>query len=130
MHDVKIHSGTRVRLKKVDEAALPVDFQTRLRELAHADERIEAVFLCAIETEEQGEQLSLVVALREGWLARADEAFLQVVEQLRLALPPGLSFNLYRFGSSPELARWCVSSVEPVHLRTTAWLERQRKKLT
>lgn len=130
MDDVKIHSGTRVRLKRVDHAALPPAFLARLVELAEADGRVEAVYLCAIETAERGEQLSLVIALAERRGAAPDEEFLAIVEELRRGLPPGSSFNVYRFGAAPELARWCLESLEPLVLRETRWLERQRRALT
>jgi hypothetical protein len=124
-----IHSGTRVKLKHVDESALPADFLTRLREMAHHDERFEAVYLCAVETDDRGEQLCLVIAVRSGLLGKPDDRFLEVVEELRLILPPGLGFNIYRFGASPVLARYCVESLEPIHLRSAAWLEKERKRL-
>jgi len=124
-----IHSGTRVKLKHVDESALPPGFLARLREMAHNDERLEAIFLCAVEAEDRAEQLSLVIAVRSGLLGKAEGTFLEVVEELRLILPPGLGFNLYRFGASPVLARYCVESLEPVHLHSAAWLEKERKRL-
>ncbi len=124
-----IHSGSRVKLKHVDESALPADFLARLREMAHHDERFEAVYLCAVEVEDRAEQMCLVIAVRSGLLGKADDRFLEVVDELRLLLPPGLGFNIYRFGASPVLAKYCVESLEPLHLRSAVWLERERKRL-
>jgi len=124
------HSGTRVKLKHVDEAALPADFLARLREMAHHDERLEAVFLCAVEAGDRAEQLCLVIAVRSGLLGKAEDRFLEIVDELRLILPPGLGFNLYRFGASPVLAKYCVESLEPLHLRSAVWLDKERKRLT
>ncbi len=129
-NDATIHSGTRVKLKRVDESALPAGFLDRLRQTAHGDDRLEAVYLCAVEAEGRSEQLSLVIAVRQSLLGKPDERFLAVVNELRLTLPPGLGFNLYRFGASPVLAKYCVESLEPLHLRSTAWLDKERKRLT
>ena len=128
MEEVKIHSGSRIRLKRIDEGSLPEEFVTRVREYAHKEERILAVYVFALQAEGQPEQPSMAIALRTGFLAKKDEAFLQIVDELQLMLPDDLSVNLYRFGASDFLASYCVNNVEPLYLRNAAWLEKQRKK--
>ncbi len=130
MEEVRIHSGSRIKLKRVDESALPRDFVVQLREYAHKEERIEAVFLFALQSEDREEQLSMAIALKSGFFAKNDETFLQVVDEVQMLLPAELPMNLYRFGAAEQLARYCAHSVEPLYLRRSAWLEKQRKKLT
>jgi len=129
MSEVKIHSGTRVKLKHYDEATLPADFVARLRDFAHHDDRIQAVFMFEVEPEHQPPQPSMAIALKGGLFQKKDESFLQIVDEVQLMLPPTLPLNLYRFGASDFLARYCVANVEPVYLRSAAWLEKQRKRL-
>jgi translation elongation factor EF-G len=128
VEEVKIHSGTRVKLKHIDEEVLPQDFLLKLKEYAHKEERIQAIYLFAVEPEAKAEQPSMVIALKTGFFSKEDESFLEVVEEVRMMLPGELSLNLYLFGASDTIARYCVDSLEPVYLRATAWLEKQRKK--
>ncbi len=128
MGEVKIHTGTRVKLKGVDEESLPGAFLARLREFAHADTRIEAIFLFAIQLEEQPEQMSLAIALKKAFFSPKNEEFLQIVDEIQLLLPEDLAINLYRFGASDFLASYCAHTVEPTYLRGSAWLKKQQTK--
>jgi hypothetical protein len=128
LEEVKIHSGSRIRLKRIHEGSLPEEFVARVREYAHKEERIQAVFVFALQAEGQPEQPSMAIALKTGFLAKKDEVFLEIVDELQLMLPDDLSVNLYRFGASDFLAGYCVANVEPMYLRTAHWLEKQRKK--
>jgi hypothetical protein len=128
VEEVRIHSGTRVKLKHVEENALPREFVLRLKEYAHKEERIQAVYFFAIEPGEQPEQPSIAVALRSGFFSKVDDAFLQIVDEIQLMLPEDLSVNLYRFGASDFLASYCTQSLEPIYLRSQAWLIKQSKK--
>lgn len=128
MEEVKIHSGTRVKLKHIDEDVLPIEFVTRLKEFAHKDERIMAVYFFAIQAEAQTEQPSMAIALKAPLFGKSDESFLHVVDEIQMLLPDDLAINLYRFGASDFLARYCVENLEPVYLRASAWLDKQRKR--
>lgn len=128
MDEVKHHSGSRIKLHPLDEGAVPQDFAIRLKEYAHKEERIQAIYFFALEPEDQPEQPSMAVAIKSGLFAKADEAFLQVVDEIQIMLPDDLSLNLYRFGASDFLARYCLKNLEPVYLRSTAWLDKQSKK--
>lgn len=129
MDEVKIHSGTRVKLKHIEEIVLPQDFILRLKEYAHKDERILAVFFFALQPESQPEQPSMAIAIKSGLFSKGDEVFLQVVDEIQLLLPEDLSLNLYRFGASEFLAKYCLKDLEPVYLRSAGWLDKQKKKL-
>ena len=129
MAETRIHTGTRVKLKTVDEDALPEVFVTRLRELAHGDQRIEAIFFFAIQAEGQEEQLSLAVALKKRVFSPKTEEFLQIVDEIQMLLPEDLAINLYRHGTSDLLAQYCVHKVEPLYLRSAAWLAKQQSKI-
>lgn len=129
MEEVKLHTGTRIKLKQYDERQLPAGFLARLREFAHQDTRIQAVYVFAVQPDDQPPQPSMAIALKSGLFDRRDEGFLQIVDEIQLMLPDELSLNLYRFGASDLLARYCVDSVEPVYLRSAAWVDKQRKRL-
>jgi len=129
VEEIKIHSGSRIKLKRIDEGHLPPDFITRLKEYAHKEERIQAIYVFALQPEAQPEQASMALAIKSGLFAKKDESFLHVVDEIQLMLPEDLPINLYRFGASEFLARYCLKSLEPVYLRSTAWQEKQRKKL-
>ncbi len=129
MDEVRIHSGSRIKLKRVEEGALPQDFLERLREYAHKEERIEAIFMFALQSEGREDQLSMAVAVKTGLFAKPEEVFLQIVDEVQMLLPEELPMNLYRFGASEFLARYCASNLEPVFLRSASWLDKQRKKL-
>jgi hypothetical protein len=129
VEEVKIHSGSRIKLKRIDESTIPGEFLARLREFAANDERIEAVFLFALQPESQDLQVSMAIAVKGGMFAKPDETFLQLVDVIQVILPEDLPMNLYRYGASEFLSRYCAHSLEPAFLRNPAWLEKQRKKL-
>lgn len=128
MDEVRLHTGTRVRLSALEPDDLPADFTDRLQRFAAADEHIEAVFGFRLQADDREPQASLAIAIRGTWLGRPDETFIGVVERLQHHLPEDASLNLYRFGASDFLARYCVERVEPVFLRNPSWLDRQRRK--
>jgi hypothetical protein len=128
MDETKIHSGTRIKLKKLPETALPQDFLTPLREFAHGKTVIQAVFLFSLQKENQNPQACMAIALKSGFFSSGNEEFLNIVDEVQLLLPEDLSLNLYRFETSDMLASYCAHSVEPLYLRSSAWLEKQRKK--
>ena len=128
MDEVKIHSGTRVKLKRAADDVLPASFADSLRQSSHADERVQAVFVFSLQVEDGGDHTCLAIALRTGLFSKDDEAFLDVVEHIQSVLPDDLSLNLYRFGASDFLASYCVEHLEPLYLRSAAWLEKQRRK--
>ncbi len=126
--EVKLHTGTRVRLSTLETDDLPVDFAERVRRFAATDEDVEAVFVFRLQADDREPQPSVAIAIRGAWLGRPDEAFLGVVERLQQHLPEDASLNLYRFGASELLARFCLERVEPLFLRNPSWLDRQRRK--
>ena len=128
MDRTKIHTGARIKLKKIDETALSVDFLARIRDFAHGGSEIQAVFLFSIQQEAEVPQPSMVIAIKSGFFSKGNEEFLNIVEEIQMMLPEDLSLNLYRFEASDVVARYCAHSVEPLYLRSTAWLEKQRKK--
>lgn len=128
MDEVRLHTGTRVRLSLLAADDLPGDFAERLRRFAAAEEGVEAVFAFRLQAEDREPQPSLAIAIRSAWLGRPDEAFIEIVERLQDHLPEDASLNLYRFGASDLLARYCVERIEPLFLRSPAWLDRQRRR--
>jgi hypothetical protein len=129
VEQVKIHSGTRVKLKRVAEGALPVDFLGRLHDHAQKDERILAIFIFLVQPEAQPEQPSMAVAIKTGVFEKADDVFLRLVDEIQPLLPEDMALNMYRYGASELLTKYCASSVEPVFLRSASWLDKQRKRL-
>ena len=128
MDQTKIHTGTRIKLKKIDESALPEDFLARVREFAHGEASIQAVFLFALQQEAGAPQPSMVIAIKSRFFSKGNEEFLNIVDEIQMLLPDELSLNLYRFESSDVVARYCAHSVEPLYLRSTAWLKKQRRE--
>ena len=128
MDETKIHTGTHIKLKRIDEDSVPQDFLGALREFAHGEARIQAIFLFALQQIDQDPQPSLVVSFKSRVFSSGNEDFLTVVDVIQLLLPEDLSLNLYRFESSDILARYCSTSVEPLYLRSASWLEKQKKK--
>ncbi len=128
MSEVKIHSGSRVKLKKVDELALDQEFLNQLRELSHRTQQVEAVFLFAMQREEGAESFCLMIAIKKKIFGDGNEEFLQFVEEIQMILPEDLPVNIYRFGTSDFLSSFCAHKIEPIHLRTRSWLDRQKKK--
>lgn len=128
MDETKIHTGTRIKLKKIDEGSLPQDFLAAMREFAHGEVKIQAVFLFALQQEDQASQPSMVIAIKSGLFSSGNEEFLNIVDEIQLILPEDLSLNLYRFESSEVLAQYCSNSVEPLYLRSASWFEKQRRK--
>jgi hypothetical protein len=128
VEEVRIHTGSRIRLSQLEEDVLPHEFVARLKEYAHQEEQIQAIFMFTLQTESQTAQASMAVALKTGLFSKKDESFLRVVDEIQLMLPDDLSLNLYRFGASDFLAKYCVHNIEPLYLRTEAWLVKHRKK--
>ncbi|MCP4896725.1 MAG: enhanced serine sensitivity protein SseB [bacterium] len=128
MEQVKIRSGTRVKFKHIHEDGLPPDFLSKLREFSHKNTKIQAVYLFSIQADEQQEQMSMAIAVKKPVLGRGEDDFLRVVDEIQLMLPSDLAVNLYRFGESEALTRYCLKNLEPIYLRSTAWQERQQKK--
>ncbi len=128
MSEVKIHSGTRVKLKKVDEETLDGKFLVRLQELAHNTENVAAVFFLAMQRDEGPENLCLAIAIKKRIFGDGNEEFLQFVDEIQIILPEDLPLNIYRFGTSDFLTSFCAHKVDPCHLRSRSWLEKQKKK--
>ncbi len=128
MDETKIHTGTRIKLKKIEESAVPEAFSARIRDFAHGEAAILAVFFFSLQQEDQSPQPSMVIAVKSGLFSSGNEKFLNIVDEIQLMLPEDLSLNLYRFEASEIVARYCANSVEPLYLRNTHWLEKQRKK--
>ena len=129
MDETRIRSGTRVKLRRVDTTGLPTTFLDGLRNLAEGDGRIVAIFLFAVEPEGQDSQLSLALALKSRPLGRKDEDFLHLVENISAILPEDLGVNLYRYGSTEQLASFCAHSLDPLYVADETWLVRQRARL-
>jgi hypothetical protein len=128
MDEVKIRSGTRVRLSRLEDGDLSDRFAAALQRYAASDERIEAVFGFRLQADDREPQPSLAIAIRGGWRQRKDETFINVVEQLQHEVPEDASLNLYRFGASQLLASFCLEHLDPLYVRSAGWLERQRRK--
>jgi hypothetical protein len=129
VEEVKIHSGTRVKLKKFNESLLDPAFVSKLQEYALHDQRIEAIYLFAIQSEGHEEQLSMAIAISVGMFKKVDEEFLSVVDEIQLLLPPDLSVNLYRLMGTPLIDRYCLEELDPLYLKSAAWRDKQLKKL-
>jgi len=130
LDEVRIHTGTQIKLKRVDEESVPAAFLERLRELAHREEAVQAVYLFAIEIPERGEQLSLALGFSKSIFHRKDDEFLRVVGEIQLLLPEDMPINLYRLESSPPVARYCLGELEPVYLRSAAWRDKMLRKVS
>jgi hypothetical protein len=130
VEEVKIHSGTRIKLKHINESELPSEFVSRLREFAHKDDRILAIFFFGIQPEDQAEQPSMAVAVKKGLFGSSEERFLSVVDEIQMLLPDDLALNLYRFGASDFLTRYLVADLDPLYLRSSSWLAKQKKRLS
>ncbi|RLE22726.1 MAG: hypothetical protein DRJ65_13290 [Acidobacteria bacterium] len=128
MDQTKIHTGTRIKLRKIDENVLPEDFLSRVREFSHSEKLIQGVFLFSLQQGEENAQPSMVIAIKSGFFSSGNEEFLNIVDEIQLMLPEDLAINLYRFEASDLVARYCAHSVEPLYLRSNAWIEKQRKK--
>ncbi len=128
MEQIKIRSGTRVKLKHIQEDDLPLEFLSKLRDFSHKNEKIQAVYVFVIQTDTSAEQVSIAIAVKKPVLGRGDDDFLRIVDEIQLMLPADLPVNLYRFGASETLANYCLDSLEPLYLRSTTWVDRQRKK--
>ena len=130
MDEVRIHTGTQIKLKRVEEETVPQQFLERLRELAHREEAVQAVYLFAIEIPGKGEQVCLALGFGKSLFRRKDDEFMRVVEEIQLLLPEDLPVNLYRHESSVPVARYCLSEVEPVYLRSAAWRDKMLRKVS
>jgi hypothetical protein len=129
MEETRIRSGTRVKLKRVDAENLPRRFLDDLVHLASSDARVVAVFLFALEPEGLPAQLSLALALKSRAFGKKDEDFLRLVEDIRGILPEDLGVNLYRYGSTEQLASFCAHSLEPLYVAHPQWIAGQRARL-
>ena len=129
MEEVKIHSGTRVKLKKVNESDLDQTFISKLQEYALHDRRVEAIYLFAVQSEGSEKQLSMAIAISVGLFKKIDEEFLSIVNELQMMLPPDLSVNLYRLLGTPLIDRYCLEELDPLYLKSTAWRDKQIKRL-
>lgn len=129
MDEVRIHTGTRVKLKRLDDSALPPGFREQLRRLAEASEVVQAAYLFALQPAGQAEEISLAVGVKGGLLARSDRQLQRIVDEIQRFLPEGLALKVYRLDTSPLIAHYCYDSLEPLYLRNPAWLERQRRAL-
>ena len=130
MDEVRIHTGTQIKLKRVDEATVPGEFLERLRELAHREDTVQAVYLFAIEIPGRGEQLSLGLGLSKRLFRRKDEDFMRIVNEIQLILPEDMPVNLYRLESSVPVARYCLGELEPVYLKSASWREKMVRQLS
>ncbi len=128
MEQVRIHTGTHVKLKHVDETTLPQGFLSQLREFIHKQVAIEAVYLFAMQPEDQELQVCIALGMKKSMFGKKDEEFFRIVDEIQLLLPEELAINLYRFGSSEFLARYCLKSLDPIYLRSSAWLDKQIKR--
>ncbi len=128
MDEVRIHSGTHVKLRQFGPGEIPEDFLRRLQEFAHGERQIEAIYLFGLQPEHDEEHVALVLALKGGLFANKSEEFLRLVDEIQMLLPPDLPVNVYRFGASELVSGFCLQTVEPVYLRSADWVERQRKK--
>ena len=128
MDEVKIRSGTRVKLRKVDEGELPDDFVSRLKELAHRFETVQAVYAFGLDTD-KGSQLALALGIKTGFFGKTEDEFLRVVDEVQLLLPPELEVNVYRLAATPLVGRYCLAELEAIYLRSSAWRDKLLKKL-
>ena len=128
MDETRIHTGTRIKLRKIDQNNLPDGFSARLREFAHNEKTIQGVFLFSLQQGEANEQPSMVIAIKSGFFSSGNEDFIRLVDEIQSMLPEDFAINLYRFEASEVVARYCAHSVEPLYLRSNTWLEKQRKK--
>lgn len=128
MSTVKIRSGTRVKLKRINDQDLDHDFLNQLKEAAHQDAEVEAVFFFAMQRDEEEENLCLSIAMKKRIFGDGNEEFLRFVDEIQIILPEDLALNIYRFGLSEFLSSFCVHQVEPCHLRSRNWLEKRKKK--
>ncbi len=129
MDEVKIHTGTRVKLKRLDEATMPQAFLEKLRQLIHKEELIQVVYLFALEAAGEPKQASLAVGLKSGILSRNDHEFRRIVDEIQLLLPPEVALKIYRLDAAPLIAQYCYDTLQPLYLRSAAWLEKQRRSL-
>lgn len=127
MDQVKIHTGTRIKLKRLEPGTLPADFEGRLQELLHGAELVQAAFVFVLETPEAPEQASLALGLKGGILSRGDAELRRIVEEIQLLLPPELPLKVFRLDASPVVRRYCLEQLEPLYLRSYAWLAKERR---
>jgi len=128
MAEVKIRSGTRIKLKKVDEDGIDREFMIQLKETAQQHEMVEAIFLFSMQKDDGPENICLSIAMKKKIFGDSNEEFLAFVDEIQIILPEDLPLNIYRFSSSEFLASFCAHKVEPCHLRSRTWLSKQQKK--
>jgi len=128
MDEIRIHSGTQVKLRRLEDGEVPGAFLRELEDLASRERQIEAVYLFGMQPENEEERLALVLALRGGIFSNKSEEFLRLVHEVEAILPSELSINLYRFGSSQLIAGYCLQTLDPVFLRSPDWVEKQARR--
>ncbi|NOZ96042.1 MAG: enhanced serine sensitivity protein SseB [Acidobacteria bacterium] len=126
--EIRIHSGTQVRLRGLRDDELPASFLQNLQELARRERQVEAVYLFGMQPEDEEERVALVLALRGGLFSNKSEEFLRLVDTIGQLLPSDLSINVYRFGASQLIAGYCLQTLDPVFLRSPDWVEKQRRR--
>jgi len=126
--EIRIHSGTQIKLRRLEVEEIPSDFLQRLMELAHRQRQVEAVYLFGMQPKDDQERIALVLALRGGIFSNKSEDFLRLVEEIQTFLPADLSINVYRFGSSQLIAGYCLQTLEPVYLRSADWVKKQLRR--
>lgn len=126
--EIRIHSGTQVRLRGLRDDELPASFLQNLQELARRERQVEAVYLFGMQPEDEEERVAMVLALRGGIFSNKSEEFLRLVNTIGQLLPSDLSINVYRFGASQLIAGYCLQTLDPVFLRSPNWVEKQRRR--
>ena len=124
----QIHTGTQVKLKRLEHDQIPAGFLKHLQDLGHRERQVEAIYVFGIQPQGEEERMALVLALRSGLFSNKSEEFLRIVEEIQIFLPPDLPVNVYRFGSSHLVAAFCLQTLEPVYLSSAEWVRKQRKR--
>ena len=126
--EIRIHSGTQIRLRRLEPDEVPGTFLRQLEELARRQRQVEAIYVFGMQPEDDEERIALVLALRGGMFSNRSEEFLRLVDEIEGFLPDDLSINVYRFGSSQLIAGYCLQTLDPVYLRSPDWVERQARR--
>jgi len=95
--EIRIHSGTEVKLRRLETDEVPGTFLERVTELAERHRQVEAIYIFGLQPENDEERIALVLALRGGLFSNKPEDFLRLVDEIQVFLPPELSINVYRF---------------------------------
>lgn len=129
MDEIRIHTGTRVKLKRLAESALPAGFLDKLQQLIHHEKLVQVVYLFALEAAGEPEQASLAIGLKSKLLVRSDNELRRLVDEIQLLLPDDVGLKVYRLDASPLIAQYCYDNLQPLYLRSASWLEKQRRAL-